>query len=117
MAGNNILLQRLRQPRRVQLPNSCVFFAKYQRVGRHVLNATLVTINQTYVRKIDPRRQRIRRYGPQNKRRQRQRGGAGIDLSTAIDLEKKVAGLSVRQMTIKDAINALPTAYKKLKAK
>ena len=98
MPRNNVLLQRLSQPGRVQLPNSLVFFAKYQRVGSHVLNTTHVRINRTYVRIIGPRRQRIRRYGPQNKRRRIQRGGLGIDLSTAIDLEKKAAGSSVGQI-------------------
>ena len=117
MPRNNILLQRLPQPRRVQLPNVRVFFAKYQRVGRHVLNPTGVRINRPYVRKIGPRRQRTRRYGPRNKRRRRQQAGAGIDLSRAIDLGKKAASSSVGQMIIKDAINAFPTAYKKIKSK
>ena len=36
---------------------------------------------------------------------------------TAIDLGKKAAGSSVGQTIIKDAINALPTAYKKIKSK
>ena len=85
MPRNNILLQRLPQPRRVQLPNGRVFFAKYQRVGRCVLNPVHLRINRTHLQKVVSRRQRICRYGPQNKRRQRQRGGAGIDLSTAID--------------------------------
>ena len=47
----------------------------------------------------------------------RQQAGAGIDLSTAIDLRKKAAGSSVGQIIIKDAINGLPTAYKKIKSK
>ena len=41
----------------------------------------------------------------------------GIDLSRAIDLGKKAASSSVGQMIIKDAINAFPTAYKKIKSK
>ena len=115
MPRNNILLQRLPQPRRVQLPNGRVFFAKYQRVGRHVLNPTPVKINRTYVRKFGPRRQRIRITA--RIRRRRQQVGTGIDLSTTIDLGKKAAGSSVGQMLIKDAINALPTAYEKIKNK
>ena len=51
-----------------------VFFAKYQRVERPVLNATLVRTNRTYVQKIGLQRQRIRRYGPRNKRRRRKIG-------------------------------------------
>ena len=95
MPRNNILLQRLPQPRRVQLPNCHVFFAKYQCVGRHVLNPTCVRINRTYVRKIIAQRQRICRYGLQNKRRRRQQAGGGIDSSTAIDLGEKAATSSV----------------------
>ena len=34
MPRNNVLLQRLPGPKRVQLPSSHVFFAKYQRVVR-----------------------------------------------------------------------------------
>ena len=34
MPRTNILLQRLPAPKRMQLPNGRVFFAKYQRVGR-----------------------------------------------------------------------------------
>ena len=33
---------------------------------------------------------------------------------TVTDLGKKAAGSSVGKMTIKDAINALPTAYRKI---
>ena len=95
MPRTSILLQRLLKPRRVHLPNGGVLFAKYQRVGRHVLNPTCVRINRTYVRKIGPRRQRIRRYGPRNKRRRRQQGGADIDVSTAIDLGRKAASTSL----------------------
>ena len=59
----------------------------------------------------------IRRYGPRNKRRRRQQAGAGIDLSTTIDLGKKAVRSPVGQMIIKDAVNALPTAYQKIKSK
>ena len=51
-----------------------IFRKKYQRVERHVLNPTLVRTNRTYVQKIGPQRQRIRRYGPRNKRRRRKIG-------------------------------------------
>ena len=113
MPRNNILLQRLLQPPRVQLPNCQLFFAKYERVGRHVLNPTCVRTNRTYVQKISPWRQKHRRYGPRNKHRRRQQAGAGIVLLTVIDLGKEAAGSSAGQMVIKNAINALPTAYKK----
>ena len=119
MPRNNILLPRLPQSRRVQLPSDCIFFAKYQHVGRRLkpnYNLT-VRVNRTFVQKITPRRQGICRYGRGNKHRQRLLAGAGIDLLTAIDLGKKAAGSSVGQTTIKDAINALPTAYKKIKSK
>ena len=60
MPKNNILLQRLPAPRRAQLPNGRVFFAKYLRVVRERLPEQ-VKIRRTYVRKIGPRRQRCRR--------------------------------------------------------
>ena len=69
MPKNNILLRRLPNPRRVQLPNDCVFFAKYERVNRHALAPTHVRIAGTHVQKIRPRRQRIRRFVPRNKRK------------------------------------------------
>ena len=58
MPRNNILLQRLPAPKRVQLPNGRVFFAKYQPVGRDRLPER--------VRKIGPRQQRITRIGPRS---------------------------------------------------
>ena len=67
--------------------------------------------------KIGPQRQRIRKYEPRNKHRRKQQAGTGIDLSTAIHLGKKGASSSVGQMIRNDAINALPTAYKKIKSK
>ena len=117
MPRNNILLQILPQPRRVQLPDGRGFFAKYQRVGRHALNSTRLRINGTYKQKISLRRQRICRYKQTNTCRQRQQAGASIDLSTVIELGKKVDGSSVGKMIIIDVINALPTAYRTLKAK
>ena len=113
----SILLQRLPQLQRVQLANDCVFFAKYQRVGRHALNTTRVRINRTYVQKVGPQRQRIHKYRLRNKCRQKHQAGAAIDLLTATDLTKKAAGSPIGKMTIKDAINALPTAYRKIKSK
>ena len=91
MPRNNILLRRLPAAKWVQLPNGHVFFAKYQRVGRHALTPTRVRISRTYIRKIGPRRQRIRKIGPRNRRRRRQQACAGLDLSTAIDLGRNAA--------------------------
>ena len=71
MPRNNILLQRLPAPKWMQLPNDRVFFWKYQRVGRDRLPEH-VRIRRTYVRKIEPRWQRIRRIGPRNQCRKRQ---------------------------------------------
>ena len=53
MPKNNILLRRLPNPRRAQLPNDCVFFAKYERVNRHALAPTHVRIARTHVQKLD----------------------------------------------------------------
>lgn len=88
-------------PKRVQLANGRVFFAKYQRVDRNVLLET-VGVRRTYVRKIGPRRQ-------QKRKNNVSRGMPTQDLiSTAIGLETK------SKMIINDAIEYVPTAYKKL---
>ena len=116
MPRNNILLQRLPAPKRVQLPNGRVFFAKYQRVGRDRLPER-VRIRRTYVIKIGPRRQRVRKIGPRNQRRRRQQVGRVLDHSTAIDLARRAAGSRLGKMMINDAIDYIPTAYKKIKNK
>ena len=94
MPRNQILLQRLPTPERVQLPNGGESFAKYQRVGRHALTPTRVRISRTYIRNIRPRQQRIRKIGPRNKQRRRQQTGAGLDLSTVIAWVEKLQGLN-----------------------
>ena len=71
MPRKNIFLQRLSNPRHVQLPNGLVFFAKYKRVNRHALVPTQVRIARRHVRKIGPRRQIIRRFGLRNKQKRR----------------------------------------------
>ena len=114
---NNILLRRLANPKRVQLLNGRVFFAKQERVHRHALAPTRVRINGTCVRKIGPRRQRKRRIGPRNRRRRRGQAGAGLNLSATIDLGRRAAGSSLGKTTINDAIDYLPTAYEKIKNK
>ena len=48
MPRNNILLQRLPAPKRVQLPNGKVFFAKNQRTGRDRLPES-VRIGRNYL--------------------------------------------------------------------
>ena len=90
MPRNNILLQRLPNPRRIQPPNGRFFFAKYQRVNRHALALTQVRIARTYVLKIGPKRQRIKRLGPRNKGKRRQQAGTGLNLATAVDLGKRL---------------------------
>ena len=111
MPRNNILLQRLPSPKCVQLPNGRVFYARYQKVSRHVLNPTRVKIARTYVRKIGLRRQRIRRIGQRNQRRRRQQVGRGLDIATAFDLGKKAAGSRLGKRLINDTIDYIPTAY------
>ena len=116
MPRNNILLQRFPAPKRVQLLNGWVFLAKYQSVGRGRLPER-VKIRRIYVRKIGPRRQRIRRIGPRDQHGRRQQVGRGLDLSTAIDLDKRAAGSRLGKMMINDAIDYILTAYKKIKNK
>ena len=116
MPRNNIQLRRLPAPKRLQLPNVRVFFAKYQRVGRDRLPER-VRIRRAYVRKIGSRRQRIRKIGPRNQRTKRQQVGRDLDLSTAIDLGKRAVGSRLGKIMINGAINYIPTAYKKMKNK
>ena len=113
MPSNNILLQRLPNPRRVQLPNDPVFFARYKEINRHILAPTQEKIARTYVGKMESRRQRIRRFGPRNKRKRRQQVGAGLDMATAIDLGKRAAGSKLGKMVINDATDYIRTACKK----
>ena len=115
MPRNNILLQRLPAPKWVQLPNGRVIFEKILRVGRDRLPER-VRIRRTYLRNIGPRRQRIRRIGPRNQHRKRQQVGRGLDLSTAIDIVRKAAGSRLSKM-INNAIEYIPTVYKKIKNK
>ena len=116
MPRNNILLQRFPAPKRVQLLNGWVFLAEYQSVTRGRLPER-AKIRRTYVRKIGLRRQRIRRIGPRDQHGRRQQVVRGLDLSTAIDLDKRAAGSRLGKMMINDAIDYIPTAYKKIKNK
>ena len=115
MPRNNILLRRLPAPKWIQLLNGRVFFTKYQRASRHALAPTQVRIATTYVRKIGPRQQRIRTIGNRNSQRRRQQAGAGLDLSTAIDLSRNAAGSKLSKMMINGAIDYIQTTYKKNK--
>ena len=53
MPRNNILLRRLPTSKQVQLPNSQVFSAKYQQVGRHSLALSRVRIAELTLEKSD----------------------------------------------------------------
>ena len=75
---SNILLRRLAQPRRVTLPNSRTFLARYERVNRTSLYPTNVRIKRTYTQKIGPRRQRKPR------KKQQQEGSGYIDSQNII---------------------------------
>ena len=114
MPRNNILLERLPAPKWVQLSNGRVFFAKYQRVSRDRLPER-VRIRRTYFWKIETRQQRIRRIGLWNELRKRQQVGRGLYLSTTIDLGRRSASSRLGKMMIHDAIDYIPTAYKKKK--
>ena len=80
-----------------------------------MLAVTQVRINRIYVRKIEPRPQRKRKIGPRNRRKRQGQSGAGLDLATAIDLGRRAAGSNLGKTIISDAIDLLPTAYKKIK--
>ena len=117
MPRNNILVKKLLGPKRVQLPNDRVFYARCKKVGRNVFNPTRVRIARTYVRKIGPRKQKIRRLEPEKQRRRRQQASRGFEIATAFDLGKKSVGSSIGKMLINDAIDYIPTAYKNIKKK
>ena len=113
MSRNNVLIRRLPAPKRMQLSNGRVFFAKYKKVNRHALALTQVRITRTYVRKIGARQQRIRRNGSRNRRRRKQQAGAGIDLSTVIDLIRKAVSSKLGEMMITDVIDYILTRLEK----
>ena len=115
MARNNILLRMFSNPRRVQLPNGQVFFEKYERVNRHALAPTQIRIARSYVRKIGPSRQG--RFCLRKKGKRRQQAAAGLDVGTARELGKRASGSKLGKMMINDAIDSIPTAYKKIKSK
>lgn len=98
MPRNNILVRTLAAPKRMQLPNSRVFYAKYQRVAGNALPER-VKVKRTYIRKI----------GLQRQQRQKNQAGRGMTIqdliSKAIELEKKVAKSNLGKMTIQDTID------------
>ena len=63
--------------------------------------------------KIGPRQQRIGRIGRTNRRRRRQQACARLDLSTVIDLGRKAASSKLGKWMINNAIDYIPTTYKK----
>ena len=57
---DNIVLIKRKNPKRVELPNGRVFYAKYQRVGRDALPGN-VRIKRRYKKKAAPRRRGVQR--------------------------------------------------------
>ena len=112
---NNILLQRLAQPRRVTLPSGRTFLARYERVNRASLYATNVRIKRTYTQKIGLGRQKKLR------KKQRQQEGSGYINSQnkirGIDLGKRAANTEVGRMIVDDVVGLIPRGYKALKNK
>ena len=113
--GNNILLRRLAQPRRVTLPNGRTFLARYKRVNRASLYPTNARIKRTYRRrrKIRPRRQR-------KPRKKQQEGSGYIDsqnIIRGIDLGKRAANTEVGRIIVDDVVSLIPKDYKALKKK
>ena len=117
MPTNNILVWRLPNLRHVQLPNGCVFLAKYERLNIHAVAPTEVRIVRRYVLKIGLRQQKIRRIGPRNRQRRRQQADTSHNIATATDLGKRSVGSKLGKMMINDAIDFVPTTYKKIKNK
>ena len=109
MPRDNILLRKLPTPKRVQLPNVRVFYAKYLRVGRANLPPN-VWVRRRYVRKTGPKRQR---------KRCRNQVGSSLPskaiLKTAYNIGKKASGSNFGKMLMKEGIDCPPTMYKKAK--
>lgn len=55
LTGNNILLRERTVPRKVQLPDGRIFYAKYERIGGTNLPPN-VNVRRTYTRMIGTRR-------------------------------------------------------------
>ena len=60
---NNVLLQKIPQPKLVKLPNGRTFYARYQRINRQTLYLNKVRIKRTYAEKIGTRRQKKKKNG------------------------------------------------------
>lgn len=111
MPRDNILLRKLPTPKRVQLPNVRVFYAKYVTVGRANLPPN-VWVRRRYVRKTGPKRQR--------KRCLNQVGSSLLSkaiLKTAYNIEKKASGFNFGKTLMKEGIDCPPTMYKKATTK
>ena len=111
---DNILLRKLL----VKLPNGRTFYARYQRVPRHMLYPTKVWVKRTYKRKIGPRRERKQR----TPRRARQSGSGYVNqyvnagnLMRGVNLVKRGANNDLGKMIIDDAVGFIPTAYNSIK--
>ena len=61
-ARDNIVLIKRKNPKRVELPNGRVFYAKYQRVGRDALPSN-VRIRRKYKKRAVPARRKIKGRG------------------------------------------------------
>lgn len=109
MPRDNFLLRKLPTPKRVQLPNVRVFYAKYVRVGRANLPPN-VWVRRRYVRKTGPKRQR---------KRCRNQVGSSLPskaiLKTAYNIGKKALGSNFGKMLMKEGIDCPPRMYKKAK--
>ena len=107
---NNILLRKLPQNfQTTKLPNGRTFYARYQRIPRHVLYPTKVRVERTYQQKIGLRRQR-----KQNAPRRVPQAGSGYGTADnamrGVNLVKRGANTDLGKMIIDDAIGFIPTA-------
>ena len=88
MTHDNILLRQLPVPNRVQLPNSRVFFTKYERVSCENLPRN-VTIK------------RKRTIGPRNRRKHRGQGMIGNLFKTGVNLGSRFFNSAIGKKSLK----------------
>ena len=105
------MLRRRAIPKRVQLPDGRLFYAKYEKIGRANLPSN-INVRRAYTRTIGPRRH--------SRTRQRVRVIETV-FKKACYLSKKAINSSLGKMLITEGLEYVPTLYekgtKKLKTK
>ena len=97
------MLRRRAIPKRVQLPDGRLFYAKYEKIGRANLPSN-INVRRAYTRTIGPRRHS----------RTRQRGRViETVFKKAYYLSKKAVNSSLGKMLITEGLEYAPILYEK----